>query len=189
MQAAAVLIGALLLLVTVGDLAGIVPGSQSEVRLAAPTAAVDTQRAALPPPGAAPTPSGAAMSDMESETASEPAMFESVSSTEASGATSADEGTSSGDSASEEVLADEESAPTPRLMATMVVAAAVTQAVPTPAVAMAQDAERPEAAPTSAPSAEVSTDQPTRLRMVQLVLALALGWLVVSIVGLKRVRS
>jgi hypothetical protein len=189
MQAAALLIGALLLFVTVGDLAGIVPGSQPEVRLAAPTAAADTQRAALPPPEAAPAPSGAAMSDREGETASEPAMFESVSSTETSGATSVDEGTSSGDSASEEVLADEEPAPTPRLMATMVVAAAVTQPVPTPIVAMARDADRPATAPTSAPAAEASTDQPTRLRMVQLVLALALGWLVVSIVGLKRVRS
>jgi hypothetical protein len=70
----------------------------------------------------------------------------------------------------------------------MVVASAVTQAVPTPAAAMARDAA-PVPATAPAESQAADEQQPSRLRMAQLVLALALGWLIVSIVGLKRVRS
>jgi hypothetical protein len=187
MQAAAVLIGALLLLVTAGDLAGIMPDSQPQARFAAPTVVADDRlavaQATLLPEAAAPPPE-AAVSDADGEAAQEPAFFETAPSDEQA----ASEGTIGGDSASEELLAGAAVEPTPRLLATMVVASAVTQAAPTPAAAMARDAA-PAPAPAPAEGQAADEQQPSRLRMVQLVLALALGWLIVSIVGLKRVRS
>jgi hypothetical protein len=62
----------------------------------------------------------------------------------------------------------------------------VTRAVPTPAAGLAQS---PETATADADAPAATGAQPSRLRLAQLVLAFALAWLVVTIVGLRWVRG
>lgn len=162
LHAAALVVGALLLLVTVGDLAGLSTGAPNVAELAAPTALAESppQQVAMPAPAvdneAAP---GRASAFLRAEQA---------------------DGTGPGAGASEGVPAGEAAAP--RLAATVAVAS-VTQAVSnrqTPARQQANSAET-EGAP-------ASDGQPSRLRMLELALAVVLAWLVVSIAGLRWIR-
>jgi len=78
------------------------------------------------------------------------------------------------------MVADQEQAPAAARQATVAVAS-VTGAVRTP---VAGEAQKPV-------SNEPVTErgQPSRLRLLQIALALAFVWLVVSIVGLRRIRA
>jgi Putative zinc-finger len=189
LQAAAMVVGALLLLVTTSDLIGMPPQpaawlSESEVPIQ------QTENLSARPPEAPPAPAPAMEpgtdSNRDSETASEsdPAATNPESSFTLVGNESA--GTTSGNSASEEVLEDAETADTAPSAATNAALAAVTSAVPTPASGLARS---PEAATDGADAPAATDAQPSRLRLAQLVLAFALAWLVVSIVGLRWVRG
>ena len=189
LQAAAMVVGALLLLVTTSDLIGMPPQpadwlSETE----APISQIENLSAPAPeaPPAPAPAMAPASDSSRDSETASEsaPSATDPESSSSLAGVESG--GTTSGDSASEEVLEDAESANTAPSDATNAALAAVTRAVPTPVSGLARSRETA----TDAADAPAATDaQPSRLRLAQLVLAFALAWLVVSIVGLRWVRG
>ncbi|MGH2616298.1 MAG: hypothetical protein ACRDJC_13720, partial [Thermomicrobiales bacterium] len=176
---AAMVIGAMLLLVTSSDLLGMPPQpaqwlSEPEVPpvefLSAPA-----PEAAAPPRAAAPA--------VDTDAAFQPAAPESESRQEIASGQS--QGTTGDDSASQEVLTDEEAPPrTAPAFATTAAIAAMTQAVPTAAAAPARE---PETTPAVAPASP--GDQPSRLRLVQIALALGLAWLIVSIVGLRWVRG
>ena len=102
------------------------------------------------------------------------------------GAAVSSQGTTDANSASQEVLEDAETANMAYGVATSPALAAVTRAVPTSGAGLARSPE-PAAVAADAPAA---TDaQPSRLRLAQLVLAFALAWLVVTIVGLRWVRG
>ncbi len=177
-------VGVLLLLVTTSDLIGMPPQpaawlSETERPIPQP------ENLSAPAPGAPPVPAPALEravgSGSDSETASEPAAVNPDSSFRLAEDESG--GTTSGNRASEEVLEDVESASSG---ATSAALAAVTQAVPTPGAGFARSPE-PAAGGADAPA---TTDaQPSRLRLAQLVLAFALAWLVVTIVGLRWVRG
>jgi hypothetical protein len=186
-QVAAVAIGALLFFVTTWDLAT-VPATQT-AQLAAPVAMTEREPAAatmLPRLMATMTPAAlAAPADADAESGTN--AFQSEPTAEPRQARADDQGTSGGMSASEEVLMDE--APQPAPAAAPDVVASVTGAVPTPFPPAAP--EQPAAEPVIAGSeaAEAAAIRPSWLRLAQLALALLLAWLVVSIVGLRRVRG
>lgn len=168
MQAAAVLVGALLIMMTAGDLAGIPLVRQAQ--FAAPTAAAglsEAPQAARP----APTATGAAGVAALAPAASAPEpSFRMAAAPSAQGT-----GRSAG--ASEGVLTEDE-------------LAAVAPDEGTFAAAKAMPTSAPVIAPDAAPVGERVTSE-TRLpwpRLAQLALALILAWLIVSIVGLRRVR-
>jgi hypothetical protein len=175
-------VGALLLLVTTSDLYG-VPAQPAEW-LAEPAAPAPQLMSEGPPPSApeaAPLPTVAAFLPTATAFAAEGAF-----------GIMADEqeGTSGGDRASEEMLADEDlAAPAPRAVASSV-AAAVTQAAPTAAAGLAPGAAQDEPAASAAKKQPaLGAGEPSRLRLVQIALAFALAWLVVSIAGLRWVRG
>jgi hypothetical protein len=182
MQVAAMIVGALLLLVTVGDLSGMMPNGTSPMQLAAPTAAAELPQAAVPAPPTAQPEVATDQSAVDGAEPPAPAAFE----TTFEQAPSATGGTESDESASQEMLAANSPAqPMPRMVATSAAAAAVTQAIPTPA------AKAPAGEPVStraATAASESAEQPSRMRLVQIALALLLAWLVVTIAGLRWVR-
>jgi hypothetical protein len=183
LQAVAMVVGVLLLLVTTSDLMGMPPQpaewlSESE----APARQMDF-RAAPPPEAAQPAPAPAMESESGGDAALEPSSLNPDQSFRA--ASNPSEGTTDGGSASQEVLEDAETASTAGSVATSAALAAVTQAVPTPAAGLARSPETTDDAGATASSG----DQPSRLRLAQLVLAFALAWLVVSIVGLRWVRG
>ncbi len=183
LQAVAVVIGALLLLVTTSDLMGMPP--QPREWLAEPEAPVtQLEFRAAPAPESVP-PAGPAQ---EAATGSDVALAPSSSNLAPSSqpASNPSEGTTDGDSASQEVLGDEETANTAFGVATSPALAAVTSAVPTPGAGLAQS---PETATADADAPAATTAQPSRLRLAQLALAFALAWLVVTIVGLRWVRG
>ena len=187
LQAAAMVVGALLLLVTTSDLIGMPPQPASWLSESGPPV---QQTENLSPTEAplAPAPAMAPASDIgrDSETASEsdPAAANPDSSSRLTGDESG--GTTGGNSASDEVLEDAEPADTAPSDATNAALAAVTSAVPTPASGLARS---PETATDGADAPAATDAQPSRLRLAQLVLAFALAWLVVSIVGLRWVRG
>jgi hypothetical protein len=84
------------------------------------------------------------------------------------------------------MLEDTEPANTASSVAPSAAVAAVTRAVPTPSSGLARG---PETATDGADAPATTDAQPSRLRLAQLVLAFALAWLVVSIVGLRWVRD
>ncbi len=96
------------------------------------------------------------------------------------------QGTTDADSASQEVLEDAETGTTALSVATSPALAAVTRAVPTPGAGLARS---PETATADADAPATTDAQPSRLRLAQLVLAFALAWLIVTIVGLRWVRG
>jgi hypothetical protein len=178
LQAAVMVVGALLLLVTTSDLFGIPPQpaemlSDSSAPVIMTQAPPQSAPVVAPPPPA-PTPAPAAS---EPEAAFGRAQQETA-------------GTTDADSASEEVLMAEQpaAAPTTRDIATSVVAA-VTQPTATAAAGLAPEAEPAETAARATDQPAPETSQPSRLRLVQIALAFALAWLVVSIAGLRWVRG
>jgi hypothetical protein len=183
LQAAAMVVGVLLLLVTTSDLVGMPP--QPAEWLSEPEAPVQQlDFRAAPAPGSAPpaAPAMEAPSDPDAaldpvSSNPEPAFGE---------AANRSEGTTSGDSASEEMLEDAETANTGLSVATSPALAAVTRAVPTPEAGLVRS---PETAPGAAEAPTAPGAQPSRLRLAQLALAFALAWLVVTIVGKRWVRG
>jgi hypothetical protein len=182
LQAAAMVVGVLLLLVTTSDLMGMPPQPAEWLSDEAPVQQLDFR--AAPAPESAPPAAPALEAPSDSDAALEPAS----SSSEPSFGVAANrsEGTTSGDSASEEMLEDAEPANTGLSVATSPALAAVTRAVPTPEAGLAQS---PETAPVAAEAPAAPGAQPSRLRLAQLALAFALAWLVVTIVGLRWVRG
>jgi hypothetical protein len=168
LQAAAMVIGVLLIFVTAGDLMG-VDRSQTAY-LAAPAAAPVESEPTAVAALLVPTATLAAPADTEIE---EP-MPRFVS------APSAADGTTSNPGASQGMAADQKQAPAAARQATVAVAS-VTGAVRTP---VAGEVQKP--APVGATTEQ---GQPSRLRLLQIALALAFVWLVVSIIGLRRIRA
>jgi hypothetical protein len=173
LQAAAMVIGALLLLVTSSDLFGMPPQPAAwlDEPEAAPMGYLATS-ASLP---AQPVPTAA----LEPDAAVAPPAAAPEREAAAGIAAEQSDGTFSDDGASEEVPAGDELARTAPAYATSAAIAAVTQAVPTPGVAAREPADAEAADP----------NEPSRLRLVQIALAFALAWLVVSVVGLRWVRG
>jgi anti-sigma factor RsiW len=183
LQAAAVVIGALLLLVTTSDLLGMPP--QPAEWLSEPGAPVQQlDFRAAPAPESAPPAAPALEVAGDSDVALAPVGSNSEPSFK--GAANPSEGTTSDDSASEEMLEDAETANTGLSVATSAALAAVTRAVPTPGAGLARS---PETATADADAPAATDAQPSRLRLAQLALAFALAWLVVTIVGLRWVRD
>ena len=183
LQAAAMVIGALLLLVTTSDLLGMPP--QPAAWLAEPETPVtqmEFRAAPAPAPAQPSAPALKAASDRDAALA--PASSNAETSFRV--ASNPSQGTTGDESASQEVLEDAETANTALGAATGPALAAVTMAVPTPGAGLAQS---PEPATTAADAPAASNPQPTRLRLAQLALAFALAWLVVTIVGLRWVRG
>jgi hypothetical protein len=182
-------VGTLLLLVTAGDLTGFIDDPSSPMQLAAPTAA-----AGLPEPPQAAMPAAEApqaaqeapppVADAESDSA-RPGMVSAFQE-----APVEMRGTTDRDSASEEMLEAENLAQSaPGLRATVVGAAAVTQAIPTPGAASAPSGGGTTEQVTASDSAASDEgEQPSRMRIVQLALGLLLAWLIVSIAGMRWVR-
>lgn len=177
LQAAAMVIGALLLLVTSSDLMGMPP--QPAAWLAEPDAPAPRMASFSAPGAETAVPAPAPTLAVAGDAVLEPAASENESSFGDAAIESG--GTASDDSASEEVLTDQDLARIAPSSATSAALTAVTQAVPTPAA----DAETAVATDAPAPSGS----EPSRLRLVQLGLAFALVWLIVSIVGLRWVRG
>jgi hypothetical protein len=176
------IVGTLLLLVTVGDLSGLMPGEPPAMQLAAPTAA-----AALPTPTMLPAPQAGLSEAATDQAATDgvvappPGAFETALQEEPR----AGSGTEREKSASEQMLAANGPAqPRPRSVATSA-AAAVTQAIPTPG---ASGAAAEPTARTAAPAGTDNGGRPSWIRLLQFALALLLAWLVVSIAGLRWVR-
>jgi hypothetical protein len=182
LQAAAMVVGVLLLLVTTSDLVGMPPQPADWLSDAETPVQMEFRAAPAPeaPPPAAPAPEAAIGSDA--------ALAPSGSSSEPSLGVAADpsEGTTDGGSASDEVLEEAETANIALSAATNPALAAVTQAVPTPGLGLARS---PESTTADADAPAATAAQPSRLRLAQLVLAFALAWLVVTIVGLRWVRG
>jgi hypothetical protein len=183
LQAAAIVIGALLLLVTTSDLMGMPPQpaewlSEPE----APVTQMEFRAAPAPKPVQPSAPAPEAASDRDA------AFGSAGSNTETSFRVAANpsQGTTDSDRASQEVLGTAETANKAFGVATGTALAAVTRAVPTPGAGLAQS---PETAPVGADAPASTGAQPSRLRLAQLALAFALAWLVVTIVGLRWVRS
>jgi len=174
LHAAALVTGVLLLLVTVSDLTGYSFGDPSSIQLAAPTAAAPAPPVERSEPAAAMQPDADAALDQATGGAE--------SAFQASSAQS--DGTGEGDNTSQGGVAEEEAAPAARVMATFPAAAAVTRAIPSPATVNPSVGAESAAAARSSESDE----QPSRLRIVQLALVLALAWLIVSIAGVRWVR-
>ena len=182
LQAVAVVIGALLLLVTTSDLMGMPP--QPAEWFSEPEAPVTQMEFRAAPAPAPAQPSAPALQVASDRDAAGPGSSNAETSFRV--AANSAEGTTDGDSASQEVLGDAQTANKAFGVATNPALAAVTRAVPTPAAGLAQSPETATAddgAPAAAPA------QPSRLRLAQLALAFALAWLVVTIVGLRWVRG
>jgi hypothetical protein len=186
LHAAALVIGALLLLVTSSDLFGIPP--QPAAMLGPESVPAALNESPLPPPAApaepaarvAPAPSDAVMVTATA--------FAAESSYEMAAEQS--DGTIADNRASEGLQATESEAPQAPVSATMSLTAAAIQAPPTAAAGLNQDAERETQEPVGAAAEEAigETGEPSRLRLVQIALAFALAWLVVTIAGLRWVR-
>ena len=183
LQAAALVIGVLLLLVTTSDLMGMPP--QPAEWLAEPEAPVQ-QLDFRAPPAPESVPSAAPAMEAASDSDAALAPVNSNPETSFGVASNPSEGTTDGDSASQEVQKDAETANTAFGVATSPALAAVTRAVPTPGAGLAQS---PETATVDADAPAATDAQPSRLRLAQLALAFALAWLVVTIVGLRWVRG
>jgi hypothetical protein len=184
-QVAAVAIGALLFFVTTWDLATM-PSTIQTAQFAAPAAMTERDLVSAtvqPRLMATMTPAPlAVVSDSDAELESN--AFQSEPSAQLRQAPS-DQGTSGGAGASEEVLRDEAPRPAPAAAPAMVTS--VTGAMPTPPPAAP---EEPSVAPaTTGSEATAAAIRPSWLRLAELALALLLAWLVVSIVGLRRVRG
>jgi hypothetical protein len=182
LQAAAMVVGVLLLLVTTSDLMGMPPQPADWLSDETPVQQLDFR--AAPAPESAPPAAPAQEAASDSDAALAPANSRSEPSFGV--ASNPSEGTTSGDSASEEMQEDAETANTGLSVGTSPALAAVTRAVPTPGAGLARS---PETATADADAPAATDAQPSRLRLAQLALAFALAWLVVTIVGLRWVRG
>lgn len=180
--------GVLLLLISVGDLARLSGGSPA-LQLAAPTAAagLESEVDEAPPMPAPASDSTLSAFQTSGETRDAPAEIAADSAAPARKAAAVQsDGTNALGGASDGVQEGETPDQVNADVATSLPgAAAITQAITT-----SGDADSPasgtENSSTTAPSS--SGAQPSRLRIVQLGLAVVLAWLLVSIVGLRWVR-
>jgi hypothetical protein len=170
LQAAAMVIGVLLVIVTAGDLTGF--GRQQTANLAAPEAPPAPVESEPTPIVAFLMPTATLAAEADTEPEQPMPRFAS--------APSAAEGTTNAIGASEGMVADQQEAPAAARQATVAVAS-VTGAVRTP---VAGEVQKP--APIGATTEQ---GQPSRWRLLQIALALAFVWLVVSIIGLRRIRA
>jgi hypothetical protein len=186
LHAAALVIGALLLLVASSDFLGMPPQPAALLREESAPAAVSESA----PPPAAPFQAPAARvasapnaSLMVTATAfAAEASYGMVS--EARDGTTGDIPTSQG----LETTADE--APAAPSIATTSIAAAVVQARPTAAASLGRGTagESQESAGAATEQPLQGTSEPSRLRLVEIALAFGLAWLIVTITGLRWVR-
>jgi hypothetical protein len=178
LQAAAMTVGALLLLLTAGDF---MLSAEQPVHLSAALAPQATQSAGAPMPAmrAAPPAVTATAAPIAFAPAAAPSSGNVL-----PGEPVPEQGTDQGSGASEELQADEASRQ-------------VTLAPPaaTGAVVIALTMTPSAAAPKIGPAGDVASDDrgavtsPSRLRLIQIGLGLLLAWLVVTIIGLSRVRA
>lgn len=191
LQVATLVTGVLLLLVTVGDLSGMLGSQPAPMQLAAPIA-----------PDAAPAPPPAAMpqeQEQDQKQASEafplltataavaaaaPAPAPTAEPQEAAGF--AQGGTNAADDASDQMSESDDAPRTAaRAIPTSAAAAAVTQAIPTPGVenpAVSTDA-------TGSDNAGGGSGRPSLVRIAQFALAALLLWLIVSMAGVRWIRQ
>jgi hypothetical protein len=185
LQVATLVTGVLLLLVTVGDLSGLLGSQPAPMQLAAPVA----QDADSEAPMAA-APQESLEQTQEQESAPIPLLTATAAAAPAAAPALPDDaagfaqgGTNSADDASDQVS---ESDDAPRMAARAIptsATAAVTQAIPTPGV------ENPTVSTGATESGSTSgNERPTLVRIVQIALALLLGWLVVSMAGVQWIR-
>ncbi|MDQ3225398.1 MAG: zf-HC2 domain-containing protein [Chloroflexota bacterium] len=182
LQVAAMMVGVILLLVTSSDLMGMPPqpaawlagsdgGAPQAEQFAAPV--VETA-----PPPAAPAMKAADDAGLQAAAPAPEAVSEFAG--QETGGTTSDENTS------EEVLTSAAQATMAPGYATNAALAVVPRAAPTAQAGLARTSDTAtETERTAAPAAS----EPSRLRLVQIALAFALAWLVVSIVGLRWVRG
>jgi hypothetical protein len=161
LQTVAVAVGVLLLLVTMGDMLGLpeTTGQQFAVSTAV-AATASSMDNAVPP--AAPLPE-------------EPAFFRQAAESDPDA-----EGTNALDSASEEISTDGASAPGPEASAA---------ALLTPAAAVGRESAPTDQTAGGAGSGTSGASRPALLQWVKVGLAVLLAWLVVTIIGLRRVRA
>lgn len=186
LQTVAVAVGAMLLLVTMGDLMGM-PGVTGQ-QFAGPAAVATLQTDVAIDPAvdeAAPAPAPAIGGGEAPDVAMEAATFvptpEPVSLFQT--APSEDDGTNGLESASENVPAADVEAPAAASGASSSVVALLT-----PVAGAARESPAEPAIGTNG-QATTGSARPSNLRLVQIGLAVMLGWLVVTIIGLRRVRA
>lgn len=189
LQVAAMVAGVLLLLISVGDLARFA-GRSPELQLAAPTAAAGLEQEVAEAPAAMPAPaddSSLAAFQSSDETRAAPVEIASDAAAPARKAAAVEtDGTNALGGASDGVQEGDSPEQVNAEVATSLPgAAAITQVIPTLDDA-ANSASGTTSTSTTAPSS--SGTPPSRLRIVQLGLAVILAWLLVSIVGLRWVR-
>ncbi len=181
LQVATLVTGVLLLLVTVGDLSGMLSSQSAPMQLAAPEA----QEAAFAPTLAPQEPEQEmAPLPLLTATAAPAAAAPAPDPQDAAGF--AQGGTNSADDASDQVS---ESDDAPRAVARAIptgAAAAVTQAIPTPGVE--NSAVSTNTGATGNASAKDGSERPSWVRTAQLALAFLLAWLVVSMAGVQWIR-
>jgi anti-sigma factor RsiW len=181
LQTVAVAVGAMLLLVTMGDMLGMTATTGQQFAAPGAVATLQADVAVENPPAPAPASDVGDEADVVLESApvaptSEPAAF--VQSAPAEG-----DGTNAVDSASEQVPEDDAVDPAASSGASSSVVALLT---PVAGVARESPAER--ASGTNG-QATTGSARPSDLRLIQIVLAVILGWLIVTIIGLRRVRA
>jgi hypothetical protein len=188
LQVATLVTGVLLLLVTVGDLSGMLGTEPAPMQLAAPVAQDAAHEAPMVAVPQEPVP------DQEQEQASESIPLLTATAAPAAAAPApapqdaagfAQGGTNSTDSASDQV-SESDYAPqaAARAIPTSAAAAAVTQAIPTPGV------ENPavSSGATGSESAGTGHGRPSLVRIAQIALVALLLWLIVSMAGVQWIR-
>jgi len=186
LHAAALVIGALLLLVASSDFLGIPPQPAAFLREESVPAAVNES---APPPAPA-------LEAPQARVASAPTVVPMVTATafdldaSYSAESAAPNGTAGDILTSEGVETTADEAPAAPRLATTTVAAAMVRAQPTAAAGPGQGtAEEPEeSAGAVAEQAPPQTSGLSRLRLVEIALAFGLAWLVVTITGLRWVQ-
>lgn len=185
MQVAALMTGVLLLLVTVGDLSGILGTEPAPMQLAAPVtqdAAPEAPMAAQPQDSLAQEQERAPIPLLTATVAAAPAMAPAAAPDDAAGF--AQGGTNSADDASDQVSESDDAARTAaRAISTSAAAASVTEAIPTPGVA-----NPAVSTGTTGSESTVGSERPPLVRIVQIVLAVLLLWLVVNMAGVRWLR-
>lgn len=191
LQVATLVTGVLLLLVTAGDLSGMLGTEPAPMQLAAPVAqdaAPESAMATVPQEQALESESAQELAPLPLLTATAaaaPAMAPAPAPDDAAGF--AQGGTNSADDASDQVSeSDDAPRAAARAIPTSAAAASVTEAIPTPGVE--NSAASTGASATGSDSASDENGRPSWVRTAQIALAFLLGWLVVSMAGVQWIR-
>lgn len=186
LQVATLVTGVLLLLVTVGDLSGMLGSQPAPMQLAAPVAqdaAPEAPIAAAPQESLQQEQESAPIPLLTATAAAAPAVPPAALPDDAAGF--AQGGTNSADDASDQMSESDDAArPAARAIPTSAAAASVTEAIPTPGVA-----NPAVSTGTTGSESTGGNERPTlTVRTVQLGLAFLLLWLVVSMAGVQWIR-